>query len=263
MARLCPLFSGSNGNSLLFEACGTRILIDAGKNAKQVELALRAYDVEPSTIQAIFVTHEHTDHISALRVFCSRHKVPVYGTPGTVRALERMGVCTGGFSVDEIDESGTVLHDLRITPFPTSHDALQSCGYTIETPDEQKVAIATDLGIMTDAVRRALVGSDLIVMESNHDVHMLKSGGYPYHLKRRILSEDGHLSNECCADELSSFLKTGTTRFLLAHLSRENNMPRLAYQTALNALQETGGKEGIDFLLQVATPETTARAMVL
>ena len=263
MARLCPLFSGSSGNSILFEASGTRILIDAGKNAKQVELALRTHDVDPSTIQAVFVTHEHTDHISALRVFCTRYKTPLFGTSGTIRELIRMGICTGGFPVGEVDYNGTALSDLHVTPFPTSHDAAESCGYTIETADDRKIAIATDLGVMTEMVRQALSGSDAVVIESNHDVHMLQSGGYPYPLKRRILSEQGHLSNECCADELTAFLKTGTTRFILAHLSRENNMPRLAYQTALGVLSENGGQEGVDFLLQVAAQDSVQKAMVL
>ena len=263
MARFCPLFSGSSGNSLLLEASGARILIDAGKNAKQLELALNAVSVEPSEIQAVFVTHEHTDHISALRVFCSRYHTPVYASRGTLRELVSMGICNGQFPVHEIDESGKTLSDLKITPFATSHDAAESFGYTIETADDRKLSIATDLGVMTETVRQALRGSDLILIESNHDVHMLQSGGYPYPLKRRILSETGHLSNECCADELCGFMELGTTRFILAHLSRENNMPRLAYQTALNALTEKGGREGLDFLMQVATQVNATKAMVL
>ena len=125
------------------------------------------------------------------------------------------------------------------------------------------MAIATDLGIMTDTVLENLKGSDLVMLESNHDVNMLQCGGYPYILKRRILGAKGHLSNDTCAETLVKLIESGTTRFFLGHLSRENNIPQLAYQTSVSALSMAGAKEGEDYYIRVAKPVWDEKAMIL
>lgn len=225
MARFSPLFSSSSANSF-YIGCGEgSVLIDCGATAKRIGEALTARDVSPEEINGIFITHEHIDHVKGLRVFASKYNTPVYASAGTLQALEEAGAINGKFPVNVIDENGADVGGMHITPFRTSHDSRESCGYRIETSDSRKAAVCTDLGIMTDEVMAGISGTDLIVIESNHDIRMLQNGPYPYPLKRRILSSSGHLSNEACAEAVGELIKTGTTRFILGHLSRENNFP--------------------------------------
>lgn len=253
MARICPLFSGSSGNCTLIGSRDGYILVDAGTSARKIDRALRERDVDPGLIAAVFVTHEHNDHISALRVFTAGRSIPVYATPETLSGIEKAGQLAG-VDAHPFPTGGVSAAGMHITSFPTMHDTQGSCGYVIETADDRRIAVATDMGIVTDEVRRALKGCDLMLIESNHDAAMLEAGGYPYYLKRRILSERGHLSNDACAAELTEFAKSGTARFILGHISRENNVPELARQTSLCALQMAGMKEGLDFLLETASP---------
>ena len=164
---------------------------------------------------------------------------------------------------DTMPEQGVEVADMLVTAFRTSHDSRESMGYRIHLPDDRRVAVATDTRLLTDDTRQALTGCDLVLLESNHDVHMLENGPYPYYLKRRILSKQGHLSNEACAGELPAFAQSGTTRFVLAHLSQENNIPELAYQTALCSLQACGMKQGLDFELMVAPRENIGGHTIL
>lgn len=252
MARYCPLFSGSSGNCTYIGTAEGGILVDAGVSAKRIETALRERDIEPHSIEAVFVTHEHIDHISGLRLLTKRYGWRVYASCGTLEAiadtrpLEPQTVC------EVIGETGVCAAGMEIQPFATSHDSRESLGFRITLPDGRRVAVATDTGVMTDTVRAALSGCDLVHIESNHDVRMLENGPYPYYLKRRILADTGHLSNDACAAELTALAQNGTTRFVLAHLSRENNLPEIAYMTAQAALSGAGMQENIDFLLQVA-----------
>ena len=264
MARLCPLFSGSSGNSIYIGSGGTGILIDVGRSAKQLEKAIKQCEIDLFSIKAIFVTHEHSDHIRGLRVFASRYGIDVYSSKGTLEALEsKGGILCDKFCAKIIPKEGIYINDIFIKSFSTSHDSKESVGYIINTGDERKITIATDIGYISDEVRDAINGCDLLFIESNHDVNMLKSGPYPYYLKRRILSDKGHLSNEACSKELPKFAKNGTTRFILAHLSGENNIPELAYQTALNSFMTAGLIEGIDFELSVAPKENvTGKSLV-
>ena len=261
MAKVCPLFSGSSGNSYYIGTGEHGILVDAGRTAKQMEGALSANDINISSVQAIFVTHEHTDHVAGLRVFCSRFGCKVYSSPGTLAALEEKGMLQ---KVDSscIGEETVEAAGMAVRPFPSSHDCAQGYGYRIHMPDGRKVAVATDTGVMTDGVREAVHGCDLVVIESNHDVRMLQNGRYPYYLKRRILSQTGHLSNDDCAVELAELVRSGTTRLILAHLSRENNVPELAYETAKSFLTSVGMRQGTDYLLSVAPKASDQKVMV-
>ena len=254
MARFCSLFSSSRGNCTYIGSPDAGILIDCGVSAKRIDTTLSSLDVDVHSIRAIFITHEHTDHIAGLRVFASKHHIPVYATAGTIRALEDLDVC-GTFDVRAIEAHGVGEGGMFIRPFTLSHDAVQPVGYTVETADGRRVSVATDTGIVTNEILSAVSGSDLVLLESNHDIGMLQTGPYPYTVKRRILSDKGHLCNDVCAETAVRLLESGTTRFCLAHLSRDNNMPRLAYQTTYSEMQLAGAAEGSDYLLRVAGGE--------
>lgn len=263
MARFCPLFSGSKGNSYYIGGAGGGILVDIGVSAKRTENALKNIGIEPKDISAIFITHEHSDHISGLRVFASRYKTPVFATAGTMRMLEESGHLLKVENLNVIKYSGEIgVAGMTVECFRTPHDSEQSCGYRITATDGRKLAIATDIGHISDDVYDGIHGCDLVVLESNHDVGMLKNGDYPYQLKRRILSDFGHLSNEVCADCLPELVESGATRFYLGHLSRENNFPELAYRTALCALEGAGMCENRDYILKVAQVENDSPMVV-
>ncbi len=258
MARLCPLFSGSSGNCYYIGSAEEGILIDIGRSARQVSFGLRKSGISPDAVKAVFITHEHTDHIAGLRVFASHRHLPVYASAGTLAALGTMGCLAGDFSSSVIESSGMECAGMKIVPFPLSHDSAECVGYRIATGDGRTIALSTDLGSLTGEVRLGLAGADFVVLESNHDVGMLENGPYPYPLKRRILSDRGHLSNADCAEALSGLIRSGTTRFLLVHLSCENNTPELAYRTALCSLTLNGFVQDRDFQLFVAPKENTA-----
>ncbi len=255
MARFSSLSSSSSGNCTYIGSAKGGVLIDAGISAKQITLKLDCIGVDPVGIGAIFVTHEHSDHVRGLRVFASKHNIPVYATRGTVEALISSDTANGSFSINPIDENGIEINGQMILPFRTSHDAAQSCGYLVTTSDDRKIAIATDTGIITDETRSAVNGCDLILAESNHDIGMLRNGSYPYMLKRRILSDVGHLSNIDCSKFVTELVASGTTRVILGHLSKENNIPELAFQTTKSALDCAGAVNNRDYILKVAGSE--------
>ena len=251
MARFCPLFSGSSGNVTYIGCASGGILIDAGVGARSVVSALTAVETDIHTIEAVFITHEHSDHIRGLSTLVRRHGIRVYASFETASALRHM---MPDIDVNIMGEDGMETGGLFVQSFPTSHDCAGSSGYVVDTPDGRRIAVCTDLGHVTDEVRGALTGCDLILLESNHDVNMLKNGGYPYYTKLRILSDKGHLSNACCADELPWLIQNGTTRLILGHISRENNFPELALATAKSALASKSMAENVDYTLSAARP---------
>ena len=252
MARFCSLFSSSSGNCTYIGSGGGGILVDAGVSAKQINNKLNCIGVGIEGIGAIFVTHEHSDHITGLRTLASRHGIPVYATEGTVAALSRSGVWDGSFTCEAVSYDGIEACGQYVKPFRTSHDAAESCGYVVTTTDGRRLAVMTDSGVVTEEMRRSVTGCDLILAESNHDVGMLRNGAYPYMLKRRILSEKGHLSNDSCAELITGLVTGGTTRIYLGHLSRQNNIPELAFQTSKSSLDCAGAVENRDYILKVA-----------
>lgn len=262
MAKLCPLFSGSQGNSYYIGSAGKGILIDIGKSAKQIENALKENDIDIKDIISVFITHEHTDHIKGLKVFCSRYKIPAYSSKGTISALREKEIIDESFNINEISSECKEFDNMRIKPFNISHDCKEGYGYVIETCDGRKTAIVTDTGCITDEISRAVYGCDTVVIESNYDVRMLESGSYPFLLKRRILSKTGHLSNDDCSEEISKLIHNGSTRFILAHLSLENNIPYLAEQTSICRLKENGMIINRDFLLSSAPAVNTFGSII-
>ena len=263
MSRFCPLFSGSSGNCTYIGSSGGGILVDVGVSAKRIETALCVRSIDPRSISAIFVTHEHCDHIAGLRVLIKRYGYKVYGSIGTVEALLDDGVitCLDRFEIMDmpsVEESG-----MSVRAFATSHDSRQSTGYRVSMPDGRTIAVATDTGCVNEEIRAAMSGCDLVLIESNYDTDMLRNGSYPYYLQRRISAKTGHLSNVCCAAELPGLAQSGVTRFFLGHLSKENNIPRLAFDTAFKSLTDAGLRYNKDFILNVAPRGDEAPVMVL
>lgn len=255
MMRYCPLFSGSTGNCTYVGTAGGGVLIDVGVSARRIKTALAERDIDPSTIRAVLLTHEHTDHVAGLQVLCKQFGWPVVASEGTLDGLSDQGKlpCNGKIYMLPADRSLTVA-GLHITPFETPHDSRQCYGYRIDSEDDRSLAMTTDLGYLPDSVLQTIKGCQTLHIESNHDPEMLRNGPYPYWLIQRIRGEGGHLSNQECAAALPALVEAGATRIVLAHLSEHNNTPALAQECASAALQAAGVSVGRDCLLSVAKP---------
>ena len=254
MARFCPLFSSSSGNSTLIATSAGSVLVDAGVSFKQLCRAIEAAGSSVEELSAIAVTHEHSDHVKGLKTLLKNHPMPLIGSPQTLKILRENGLVPDG--IERIPMEGAKqIAGLQWFRFPTSHDCDGSSGYVISLPEGERVAVCTDLGTMTETVRQALSGCKLVLLESNHDIGMLQKGPYPLQLKMRILSEQGHLSNASCAEEIKRLYQNGTTHFILGHLSEHNNLPMLAFSATRAALLECGASlEKHDYFLTVAKP---------
>lgn len=262
MSRICPLFSGSTGNSTYIGTKYGGILVDAGASMKGITEALKYADAQPEEIFAIAVTHQHIDHIKGLKTFLNNTNASLLVSSDTLKALKESDKIPAKTNIILMDSGETEICGVKVSRFATSHDCEGSSGYTFILPDNKKVAVCTDLGIVTDEVRNAIIGSDLVLLESNHDIEMLKRGPYPAHLKVRILSEKGHISNNICASELPNLLKNGTKRFILGHLSQQNNTPMLAKSCAESALIDLGAQNGKDYILSVAKPNNNGVVVI-
>lgn len=261
LARVVPLFSGSKGNSYYIGTLSEGVLIDAGRSCKQIENAMEANGLKMSNVGAVFVTHEHTDHCSAVKVLAKRYNLPVYASMGTLNALESGCKISPDINALLI-ENEIAIGNMLIKRYNTPHDAAESCCFRVTASDGKSALIATDMGVMLPEVRLAAQQSDFVVLESNHDIEMLKNGIYPYPLKRRILSDTGHLSNDACANELADLVRSGTLRLMLGHLSEQNNTPHIALSTSVNALEKAGLKFRSDYTLDVAPPETRVQSVI-
>ena len=231
--KLFSIASGSSGNSIFVGTEQTCVLVDAGISGKRIEAGLQEIGHTGSDLQGILVTHEHSDHVAGLGVLARRCQVPIYATAGTIRQLRRQG--TLGDIPEELymeisPDTEIEIGDLRVRPFAISHDAVEPVGYRLES-GKKSAAIATDMGIYSDYIVRALTGLDALLLEANHDVRMLEVGRYPYPLKQRILGERGHLSNEASGRLLGEVLHDDMKHIVLGHLSKENNYPALAFET--------------------------------
>ena len=243
------LYSGSSGNCVYISSQNAKILIDAGKSARTLVDSLNNAGGDPFELDSIFVTHGHSDHVAALATLMKQRRIPVHMTEETaadVRAHNPYKVDTIVVHPREYEYS---VGDLTVSSFPTPHDSPGSVGYIISSPAET-VGIATDLGYVTKGIFARLSKCDRVIIESNYDEEMLKNGPYPYPLKQRIRSQQGHLSNSECARLVSALADKGVRSFLLAHLSAENNTPECALAASCSALVEGGHKD--DALIAVA-----------
>lgn len=236
--KFIPLFSGSSGNSSYLEVGSTRLLIDAGMTGKAITEALCRISVSPEKLNGILVTHDHVDHTRGVGILSRKYGLPVYANAGTLKAMEPITKelpysSTRLFQTDEDFYIGSI----NIFPFKTPHDAAESVGFVF-TSGEKKLTYMTDIGCMREAMLSRAAGSNLVFIEANHDIEMLKYGPYPYPLKQRILSDHGHLSNENCGKALVKLYETGVRFAVLGHLSKENNTEYEAYNTVSRVLEE-------------------------
>ena len=253
MVELCSLFSGSSGNSTFVKAGNTNILVDCGESGSHIEEALRQIGVEPESLNCIFITHEHIDHIKGAGILSRRYNLPIYATVGT---WQRMITKIGKINADNVRyiKGGVPFgaFDAVVTPFSTPHDSTESVGFTIEH-NSKRASIATDIGVMNKTVYESIKASDIVLLESNHDVDMLLHGPYSPELKRRVRSSVGHLSNDDCALTCSHLLDTGTKHIILGHLSLDNNTPSVAYATTEEHLVMKGAHIGSDVTVEVSS----------
>ncbi len=253
--RMCSIASGSSGNCIYVGSDTTHLLIDTGISGKGTEKGLRELELSMQDIDGIFITHEHADHIQGLGVLSRKYQVPIYCTEGTKRGIladHRIGDVDEALFQTVRPDQKYIVKDMTVTPIRISHDAAQPVGYKISY-GKQKGAVVTDLGVYNDYIVEHLKGMDILFLEANHDVNMLQVGPYPYPLKQRILGERGHLSNEASGKLLCRILHDNLKAIVLSHLSKENNLPELAYETvrAEVTMSELPYKGG-DFPLYVA-----------
>lgn len=259
MARIYPLFSSSKGNSEFLGNPSGGILIDAGVSFKRLCNAVSDCGLDISAVMGVFITHTHSDHVKGLKMLTEKTGIPVFGKYETLSELVKKDMISPKSEIYELD-APAVIAGMEVRCFDTPHDTAGSCGYRIEFPDGRKCVVCTDLGHITKTVDENMLGCDLVLLESNYDEKMLRNGTYPYYLKERILSQDGHLSNECCAIQAERLLRNGTTRIILGHLSQENNTPQTAERTVLGKLSKF--KRNIDYILKVAPVETNGETEV-
>jgi phosphoribosyl 1,2-cyclic phosphodiesterase len=253
--RYSVLASGSTGNSFFIGTEETRLLVDVGLSAKKIENLLKQIGEHPDRLTGILITHEHSDHIRGLGVLARRYNLPIYCNQATWRELERM--------IGEIDSSQVHFFqtgerhrfgDLIVESFGISHDAAEPMGFIFHH-NEKKLSFVTDLGYVSDKIKSVIYNSDVFIMEANHDVAMLRMSSYPWSIKRRILGDSGHLSNESSAEALIDVVGPSTERVYLAHLSKENNMIDLARMTVTQILGEAGVPVGTRIGIYDTYPE--------
>lgn len=250
--NLCSIRSGSRGNAIMVWTDSTKILIDCGISGKIAENGIRDIALSPDQIDAILITHEHRDHTCGAGIMSRRYHIPIFANNGTWRAMELdIGkICPENRR--EFNHTDTFLiGDIEISPFSIPHDASDPVGYSLSSGD-RKISIATDIGVLEESLFRAVKGSQLVLLESNHDRNMLDMGSYPLSLKQRIRSDKGHLSNDDAGKAAEFLVRMGTKQIMLGHLSPENNYPLLAEQTVRNVLADAGIVPGRDMELTIA-----------
>lgn len=253
--QLCSIASGSSGNCIYAGTETTHVLVDAGISGKRIEAGLNEIGLKTSEVDGILITHEHADHIKSLGVLARKHGLPMYATRGTIDYIRDKQ------AIGKVDESlfrviqpevPFRIGDMTIEPIHTSHDAADPVAY-IMRKEQKAMAVITDLGKYDHYIVDKLQGLDVLLLEANHDIHMLQVGVYPYYLKQRILGDKGHLSNELSGQLLGEVLHDHFRKVILGHLSKENNYPQLAYESV--KMEVTMGEnpyKGSDFPIEVA-----------
>ncbi len=249
--KFCSLYSGSSGNSIFVSSNHCNILIDAGMPGKAIESALNSIGQTAGNLDGIFITHEHSDHTKGAGIISRKYDVPIYANELTWKAMSKSLGNIKEHNVKILDSRSLNLRDMDIINYQIPHDAVSPQGYAIHS-ENKKVCIATDLGFFAPHLKDVLASADLILLECNHDIEMLKFGPYPYVLKRRILSDVGHLSNEACGHAIVELMNEKKKHVVLGHLSKTNNYPELAYQTVANILSSKGIVLNKDIVLSLA-----------
>lgn len=252
--ELCSIASGSSGNCIYVGDGETNLIVDTGISKKRIEMGLKSIDIDPEKLSGILITHEHSDHISGLGVMSRKYHLPIFATPETIQAISKvrsLGNIDSELFCPIFPDQDFFVNQVMVHPFSIPHDAANPVCYTFQK-EKRKISVATDLGCFNDYIIAQLSGSEAILLEANHDINMLEVGGYPYALKRRILGNRGHLSNDNSGRLLRRLLHPGLRHIFLGHLSKENNYPELAYETVLLELRDSKFTAGCDYKVQVA-----------
>ncbi len=244
MFQFCSLYSGSSGNCSFLQTNTTKILIDAGESAKKIEEALKKINVEPSCIDGIFITHEHSDHVKGLGIFAKKFHIPVYANKETWNAMPKQKEKLEENMIHTFTFSPFLIGDIKVEPFSIPHDAANPCGFNFYHEDK-KMSIATDIGHISESVIKHLNNSSFLLLEANYEPEILKCSPYPYLLKQRIKGPNGHLSNTEAGQTISYLTDYGLKNVMLGHLSKENNFPELAYKTVVEELMEHNIEENL------------------
>ncbi|MBM7095395.1 MBL fold metallo-hydrolase [Bacillus sp. H-16] len=255
--RFSVLASGSTGNAIYVETDNQRVLIDAGLSGKKMEALFEKNDLDPSSLDALFITHEHSDHIKGAGIFARRYQLPIYANAKTWNAMDSMlGKLTPDQKFHFEVEDTKVFGDMDVQSFGVSHDAAEPMFFTF-AHGGRKLSVITDTGYVSERMKGIVGEADAYVFESNHDMNMLRMGRYPWSVKRRILSDLGHVSNEDAAHAMADILDTNNkpTSIYLAHLSKDNNMKDLARMTVKQTLEERGYQEGKSLKLYDTDPD--------
>ena len=255
--RVCVLGSGSKGNCTLLATEKTRLLIDAGLSCRETYARLAAIGEPADGLDAVVISHEHTDHISGLRLLALEGKLPIYISRPT-RDVLSWDTRVQGFEHFAASEK-FAIGDIEVTPFPVPHDAVDPVAFTFDSQGI-RISLVTDLGYISEVVKQRVKGSHCLIFESNHDLEMLKIGPYPWHVKQRVMSRHGHLSNNATAAFLAEDFDGTAQVLVLAHLSEINNHPEIARLSAAQALaQRTGGENTKLYLANQMTPTEVFR----
>lgn len=262
MVKFCSLSSGSSGNAVFLEYDGTSVLIDCGVSCRRICDMLHQIGKLPEDISGILVTHEHSDHIKGISVFTKKYHTPVFSAKNTFENMPETNCVAKDFQHFITSGNEFSLGNIDVLPFSIPHDAAMPFGYAFQLGDK-KISVATDMGKIDSDVALHLKGSDLVLLESNHDAQMLIDGPYPYFLKRRILSEHGHLSNDQASKLALSLARTGTSRFLFGHLSDTNNTPDIVLNTMISCFEQEGFVNGKNIDIAVANRYSPSKLYTL
>ncbi|MBQ9947648.1 MAG: MBL fold metallo-hydrolase [Oscillospiraceae bacterium] len=265
MARIFPICSSSSANCTFIGTKGHGILIDDGCSFRSLKNSLELIETSVDQIEALFITHEHIDHVKGLSVLAKNTKIPIFASEGTIKALQSDPHCTlpDNVMLFDIFKEGYQSAEFEVRAFHTPHDTPESVGYVINYNDI-RIGVCTDVGTVTEEMEKNLIGCDAVLLESNYDTDMLRRNvNYSPALKRRIASDMGHLSNSAAAEFAEKLVKSGTTRLILGHLSRENNTPNTAFSCTCSHLQKKGMKAGSDFTLDIAPIVTEGQYIAL
>ncbi|MFV0496634.1 MAG: MBL fold metallo-hydrolase [Candidatus Fimivivens sp.] len=259
MAKFCVLASSSAGNSTYISCAQGAVLVDAGISCRRIVDAIAQTGESASALKAVLITHEHTDHIKGLLNLIKKTGAAVFATGPVLEYITARNHVPAGATLVEVTNRRFEAAGMQVQAFATSHDSVASVGYRLTLPNEQTVAVATDLGVVTDEVMQGIRGCRTVLLEANYDPQLLRMSAYPSFLKQRVASNQGHLDNSTAATLAAALVESGTAQLFLGHLSRENNNPALAEQTVAMALAQAGAQRGLDFELEVAPYDGLSR----